>query len=450
VQQNLSFLVVDDFSTMRRIIKNLLNDLGYANITEADDGTSALPMFKSGKFDFLITDWNMPGMPGLDLVKHVRADPRLGKMPVLMLTAEAKREQIVEAVQAGVNGYVIKPFTAVTLKEKIEKFWLRELLWPRSQIMNKRLLDNTELLSWLQAMSRAVVEGDEDALAEALSGLVRLGHPNVSNVTTQVRRVANDLQYALDRFQIDSKLIDMAQRQVPDARLRLEHVLRLTADAAHRTLDLVERSAPLAEHAAHEAQRLLSQHRRALASTSNEAQMLAFLTLVATSMTTVKRNLAEVLITQGYQDLSGQIIRGVMKQIQELELALSELLRIAGSGGVSSNGDGEFLRGQRAATTRYRAAERDGGSERRGCAAVSNGRLANDHRSYAVPRCFLRGERRGHRSDGKRVAAIGPWNARSGAHQYHFSCCALDQGRRGDFRLQRDHLLHPHARDVAG
>jgi two-component system chemotaxis response regulator CheY len=121
VQSNLNFLVVDDFSTMRRIIKNLLNDLGYANITEADDGTTALPLLKSGKFDFLITDWNMPGMPGLDLVKHVRADARLGKMPVLMLTAEAKREQIVEAVQAGVNGYVIKPFTAATLKEKIEK-----------------------------------------------------------------------------------------------------------------------------------------------------------------------------------------------------------------------------------------------------------------------------------------------------------------------------------------
>jgi len=121
VHTNLSFLVVDDFSTMRRIIKNLLNDLGYVNITEADDGTTALPLLKSGKFDFLITDWNMPGMAGLDLVKHVRADARLGKMPVLMLTAEAKREQIVEAVQAGVNGYVIKPFTAATLKEKIEK-----------------------------------------------------------------------------------------------------------------------------------------------------------------------------------------------------------------------------------------------------------------------------------------------------------------------------------------
>lgn len=119
--QNLSFLVVDDFSTMRRIIKNLLNDIGYPNVTEADDGNSALPLLKNGRFDFLITDWNMPGMSGLDLVKQVRADARLSKMPVLMLTAEAKREQIVEAAQAGVSGYVIKPFTAATLREKIEK-----------------------------------------------------------------------------------------------------------------------------------------------------------------------------------------------------------------------------------------------------------------------------------------------------------------------------------------
>ena len=118
---DIKFLVVDDFSTMRRIIKNLLHDLGYKNVSEADDGTTALPMLKSGKFDFLITDWNMPGMPGLDLLKQVRADAALAGMPVLMLTAEAKREQIVEAAQAGVNGYVIKPFTAATLKEKIDK-----------------------------------------------------------------------------------------------------------------------------------------------------------------------------------------------------------------------------------------------------------------------------------------------------------------------------------------
>ncbi len=121
MSKDLKFLVVDDFSTMRRIIKNLLHDLGYSNVTEADDGKTALPMLQAGNFDFLITDWNMPGMPGLDLIKAVRADEKLAKMPVLMLTAEAKREQIIEAAQAGVNGYVIKPFTAETLKEKLDK-----------------------------------------------------------------------------------------------------------------------------------------------------------------------------------------------------------------------------------------------------------------------------------------------------------------------------------------
>ena len=122
---DIKFLVVDDFSTMRRIIKNLLHDLGYKNVSEADDGNTALPMLKTGKFDFLITDWNMPGMPGLELLKAVRGDPRLAKLPVLMLTAEAKREQIVEAAQAGVNGYIIKPFTAQTLEEKLGKIFER-------------------------------------------------------------------------------------------------------------------------------------------------------------------------------------------------------------------------------------------------------------------------------------------------------------------------------------
>jgi two-component system chemotaxis response regulator CheY len=117
----LKFLVVDDFSTMRRIVKNLLQELGYANIEEADDGATALPMLQAGDFDFLITDWNMPTMPGLALLKAVRADPKLAKIPVLMVTAEAKREQIVEAAQAGVSGYIIKPFTAATLSEKLGK-----------------------------------------------------------------------------------------------------------------------------------------------------------------------------------------------------------------------------------------------------------------------------------------------------------------------------------------
>ncbi len=121
----MKILVVDDFSTMRRIVKNLLRDLGFTNTVEADDGKSALPILEAGGIDFLVTDWNMPGMTGIDLLKAVRANPKLVSLPVLMVTAEAKREQIVMAAQAGVNGYVIKPFTAATLKEKIEKVFER-------------------------------------------------------------------------------------------------------------------------------------------------------------------------------------------------------------------------------------------------------------------------------------------------------------------------------------
>tara|TARA_R110001583_G_scaffold50189_9_gene156644 strand:+ start:5894 stop:6265 length:372 start_codon:yes stop_codon:yes gene_type:complete len=118
-------LIVDDFSTMRRIIKNLLRDLGFTNTYEADDGHTALPMLKSGNFEFVVTDWNMPIMQGIDLLKEIRKDPQLKHLPVLMVTAEAKREQIIEAAQAGVNGYIVKPFTAGTLKEKLDKVFER-------------------------------------------------------------------------------------------------------------------------------------------------------------------------------------------------------------------------------------------------------------------------------------------------------------------------------------
>nr|WP_202811615.1 chemotaxis response regulator CheY [Methylophaga thiooxydans] len=125
MDKNMKILIVDDFSTMRRIIKNLLRDLGFNNTLEADDGITALPILEAGGIDFLITDWNMPGMQGIDLLKTVRADEKLATLPVLMVTAETKREQIIEAAQAGVNGYIVKPFTAATLKEKIEKIFER-------------------------------------------------------------------------------------------------------------------------------------------------------------------------------------------------------------------------------------------------------------------------------------------------------------------------------------
>lgn len=125
MDKSMKILVVDDFSTMRRIIKNLLKDLGFANIQEADDGSTALPMLQQGDFDFVVTDWNMPGMQGIDLLRAIRADDKLKHLPVLMVTAEAKKEQIVAAAQAGVNGYVVKPFTSATLKEKLDKIFER-------------------------------------------------------------------------------------------------------------------------------------------------------------------------------------------------------------------------------------------------------------------------------------------------------------------------------------
>jgi len=121
--QNMKILVVDDFSTMRRINRNLLRQLGYNNIQEADDGTTALQKLKEGNIDFVVSDWNMPKMTGLELLKAVRADEKLKGTPFLMVTAESDKEKVVEAVKSGVNNYVVKPFTAETLKEKIGKIF---------------------------------------------------------------------------------------------------------------------------------------------------------------------------------------------------------------------------------------------------------------------------------------------------------------------------------------
>ena len=117
------FLVVDDFSTMRRIVRNLLKELGYSNVDEAEDGAMALSKLKNDHFDFVISEWNMPVMDGLEMLKNIRSDATLSGVPVLMVTAEAKKENIIAAAQAGANGYVVKPFTAATLDEKLSKIF---------------------------------------------------------------------------------------------------------------------------------------------------------------------------------------------------------------------------------------------------------------------------------------------------------------------------------------
>jgi two-component system chemotaxis response regulator CheY len=119
----MKFLVVDDFSTMRRIVRNLLKELGFTNVDEAEDGVIALQKLRSSQFDFVVSDWNMPNMTGIELLRAMRADPGLKHLPLLMITAEAKKENIIEAAQAGASGYIVKPFTAATLNEKLTKIF---------------------------------------------------------------------------------------------------------------------------------------------------------------------------------------------------------------------------------------------------------------------------------------------------------------------------------------
>jgi two-component system chemotaxis response regulator CheY len=126
INRDMRILVVDDFSTMRRIVKNLLKELGFSNFQEAEDGVQAWAMVESHNgFDFIISDWNMPNMTGIDFLRKVRADARFKDTPFMLITAESKRSQILDAAQAGVNGYIVKPFTAATLNEKIGKIFER-------------------------------------------------------------------------------------------------------------------------------------------------------------------------------------------------------------------------------------------------------------------------------------------------------------------------------------
>ncbi|MDP3616570.1 MAG: chemotaxis response regulator CheY [Rhodoferax sp.] len=123
VDKNIKILVVDDFPTMRRIVRNLLKELGFVNVDEAEDGAVGFEKLKGGRYGFVVSDWNMPNMDGLAMLRAIRADPSMTKLPVLMVTAEAKKENIIAAAQAGANGYVVKPFTAITLEEKISKIF---------------------------------------------------------------------------------------------------------------------------------------------------------------------------------------------------------------------------------------------------------------------------------------------------------------------------------------
>lgn len=199
--------------------------------------------------------------------------------------------------------------------------------------MSNLAIMKPEYAAYVEALSEALARDDEEAFFSALDHLVHLRTPDF---VSEVRKLTGDLQTALDRFRIESRLVDIAENEIPDVRDRLEKVLQMTDAAAHRTLDLVEQSGPLAERTAKEAAALAewwTEFRRRLADESDTealSRMEEFLSAARNDCERVRRNLAEVLLTQGYQDLTGQIIRGVMKLVSELESTLAELTQLSG------------------------------------------------------------------------------------------------------------------------
>jgi chemotaxis protein CheZ len=192
----------------------------------------------------------------------------------------------------------------------------------------------------IAALAGALAAGDEPRFLEELDALVQRRERTLFG---ELRKLTGDLQSALQRFRVDSRLLDLAEKEVPDARHRLDHVLKLTDEAAHRTMDLVEQSGPLAERTAREAADIVGLWKRFRARTIPVAEfrsmierMDVFLEAACVDMDKVRGNLSEVLLAQGYQDLSGQIIRGVMKLVAELEVALADLVRLSQSGTMTS------------------------------------------------------------------------------------------------------------------
>ncbi len=176
IDKNINILVVDDFSTMVRIVTNLLKELGFTNIDAANDGSKAWPMIQTGKYDFIVSDWNMPEMSGIELLRLVRADEKLSDMPFMLITAEQKRSQILDAAQAGVDGYIVKPFTAATMKEKIDKIAERKSLEKRGAKVVKAATGQHSLAAQQAKMKAALAAMTPEKRAAYLARLKRAQH----------------------------------------------------------------------------------------------------------------------------------------------------------------------------------------------------------------------------------------------------------------------------------
>lgn len=294
--KELKFLVVDDFSTMRRIVRNLLKELGFNNVEEAEDGVDALNKLQAGGFGFIISDWNMPNMDGLELLKTIRADSAMSALPVLMVTAEAKKENIIAAAQAGASGNRSP-----------------QRLWKRSSTKSLRNWACEDAMM-MQPSIKPADEGSAGDIIARIGSLTRM------------------LRDSLRELGLDQAIAEAAEA-IPDARDRLDYVVQMTAQAAERALNSVEASQPHQDAMEKEAKALtqrwdewfdnpieLSDARELVTDTRQ------FLRDVPGHTSFTNAQLLDIMMAQDFQDLTGQVIKRMMDVIQEIERQLLMVL----------------------------------------------------------------------------------------------------------------------------
>jgi chemotaxis protein CheZ len=289
----MKFLIVDDFSTMRRIVRNLLKEIGHTDADEAEDGAIALNKLRNGTFNFVVSDINMPNMNGFELLTEIKKDPALKHLPVLMVTAEARKEDIVMAAQGGAAGYIVKPFTKATLEDKLANIFKK--------------------------LGLCGFQGGTTPASSVQDS------PSSTDMFQQLGSITRQLHDALKELGYTDKLKGTVD-QLPDAQSRLSYIARLTGEAAEKVLNEVE--------VAKTEQALITERGRQLTDTIRRVpglakampELLAWSQDVVTNSEKSDARLTEIMMAQDFHDLTGQVIAKVITLTANIEEQLVQLL----------------------------------------------------------------------------------------------------------------------------
>lgn len=345
MDRKMKILIVDDFATMRQIVKKSLRQLGFDNITEAVDGNDALNKLKADEYKFIVSDWNMPNMMGIDLLKAIRSDDKLKQLPFLMVTAEAQKENIIEAAKAGVSQYIIKPFTVDALQQKIEAIFAKKqslLTRERRMTSNKDTptmeTDGTTTVvvssetehAYAEALEKILIgfgNGDLEQIREAMNSIAQ--GPDMLRLQERLGAIVKEFHSTVTNVKsgLDPASITMSSTNIPDAARKLEYVLNATNDATHKLFGIIERQENLISEGDAALERLKSELNNGV----NPTEALAHYEADYKRWTGATHEaLSEAVMTQEFQDLCGQALKKVLNLVQEMEGNLTTLLKHLG------------------------------------------------------------------------------------------------------------------------